>query len=190
MSFFRFPSNTAGSPSSFKPVWNSAWKDPVKALADWRTRSARHGVARSQHNAQQAVALHPQAVEQSVAGTNDVPGNFALQVMLGTPEGKAAIDAIEAEYAGNTSIPPARVFADRVQAATVPHLIKYTGYLESELQAAQNRIAALTGAQPAGHGSPAATGGGTPAPAGSRYFPPPAASDTLGPVVTGATRQG
>lgn len=156
------------------------WKDPVKALDAWRAKNAERGAQMSAGNAAQAVAMHKQAIAAAVAGdpATGAPPNYVLAALMSSPEGQAQLAALESQYAGNAPIPPGQIFQDRVQAATVPHLLNYTAHLEGEIQKLRDVVATYKGLQPRGM-APVGPQGGTQQ--ASRFFPMPAAA---GPVIT------
>lgn len=145
--------------------FRSEWKDPIKALETWRGQNAQRGVQQSAQNSEQAVSLHKAAVQTALQGdaAKGVPANFALAAMLQSPQGAAILAQIEAEYAGNKPIPPGQVFFDRVQAATVPHLVNYTVHLEAQLAEAMQKLAQYGALQPGGYASPGQQAGTAPA---------------------------
>lgn len=155
------------------------WKDPVKALETWRAKNAERGAQATAGNVAQAVAMHKQAIAAAVAGdpATGAPPNYVLAALMSSPEGQAQLASLEAQYAGNAPIPPGQIFQDRVQAATVPHLLNYTAHLEGEVQKLRAAVAAYKGVQPSGLAPVGPQGGGQQA---SRFFQMPAVG---GPVV-------
>jgi hypothetical protein len=88
---------------------------------------------------------------------------------------------LEAQYAGNKPIPQGQIFQDRVQAATVPHLLNYTAHLEGEIQRLNAEVAGYKGAQPSGLAPVGPQGGGQQP---SRFFSIP---QTSVPAAAGVT---
>jgi len=164
------------------------WKDPVKALDAWRAKNAERGAQASAGNAAQAIALHKSAIAAAIAGdpATGVPPNYVLAALMNNPAGLAQLTELEAQYSGNKPIPQGQIFQDRVQAATVPHLLNYTSHLEGEIQKLRAEVAAYKGVQP-GRLAPVGPQGG--AQQASRLFPVPAlgpAASAAGPLIPGA----
>lgn len=124
------------------------WKDPMKAIEEWRDKQAKNGVMRSAANSEEAITRHRAAIAE-VAKTN-----FAVAIMLQRPETASALAEIEQQYATNAPVSKGQIFEDRVNAASVPHLINYAVSLESDLEAARAEIAQLRGMQPSGYAQP------------------------------------
>jgi hypothetical protein len=162
--------------------FKSEWKDPLRAIEEWREKQAKNGVMRSVANSEEAITRHRAAVAEVAKN------NFAVAIMLQRPETAAALAEIEQQYATNAPIPKGQMFEDRVNAASVPHLINYAVSLEADLESARAEIAQLRGMQPSGYaqpgqqqipGAPQVPGAGV----GKAWgFPAP----VTGPVIPGA----
>ena len=120
--------------------FRSDWKDPIKALGEWREKARELGEGRSLLNGETAVQLHRRAIEVLKSGdeTRGLKPNWALEHL-----DPAVLSKIESQYVGNLPVKASQVVEDRIQAATVPHLLGYASRLEELLSEANLKLKKL-----------------------------------------------